>query len=88
MAIAGLHLTAQEQTVLETMAQHLGKTPEELVHDAVKQLIAQFQSEDRLSLLRQARGMWKDRTDLPLLTDMRREWDRQTEPDNGDTTAD
>ena len=65
MAIAGLHLTAQEQTVLETMAQHLGKTPEELVHDAVKQLIAQFQSEDRLSLLRQARGMWKDRTDLP-----------------------
>ena len=88
MAIAGLHLTAQEQTVLETMAQHLGKTPEELVHDAVKQLIAQFQSEDRLSLLRQARGMWKDRTDLPLLTDMRREWDRQTEPGNGDTTAD
>ena len=88
MAIAGLHLTAQEQTVLETMAQHLGKTPEELVHDAVKQLIAQFQSEDRLSILRQARGMWKDRTDLPLLTDMRREWDRQTEPDNGDTTAD
>jgi hypothetical protein len=88
MAIAGLHLTAQEQTVLETMAQHLGKTPDELVHDAVKQLIAQFQSEDRLSLLRQARGMWKDRTDLPSLTDMRREWDRQTEPDNGDTTAD
>ena len=88
MAIAGLHLTEQEQTALETMAQHLGKTPEELVHDAVKQFIAQFQSEDRLSLLRQARGMWKDRTDLPSLTDLRREWDRQTEPHNGDTTAD
>ena len=65
MAIAGLHLTEQEQTVLETMAQRLGKTPDELVHDAVKQLIAQFQSADRLSLLRQARGMWKHRTDLP-----------------------
>jgi hypothetical protein len=88
MALAGLHLTEQEQTALETMAQHLGKTPEELVHDAVKQLIAQFQSENRLSLLRQARGMWKDRTDLPSLTDLRREWDRQTEPDNGGTTAD
>jgi hypothetical protein len=88
MAIAGLHLTEQEQTALETMAQHLGKTPEELVHDAVKQLIAQFQSEDRLSLLRQARGMWKDRTDLPSLTDLRHEWDRQAEPDHGDTTAD
>jgi hypothetical protein len=88
MAIAGLHLTEQEQTALETMAQRLGKTPDEIVYDAVKQLIAQFQAEDRLSLLRQARGMWKDRTDLPALTDLRREWDRQTEPDNGDTTAD
>jgi hypothetical protein len=83
-----MHLTEQEQTALETMAQHMGKTPDALVHDAVKQLIAQFQSEDRLSLLRQARGMWKGRTDLPSLTDLRREWDRQTELDNGDTTAD
>jgi hypothetical protein len=88
MAIAGLYLTEQEQTTLETMAQRMGKTPDEIIHDAVKQLIAQFQSEDRLSLLRQARGMWKDRTDLPALTDLRREWDRQTEPDNGNTTAD
>jgi hypothetical protein len=88
MAIVGLHLTEQEQTALETMAQHMGKTPDQLVHDAVKQLIAQFQFEDRLSLLQQARGMWKDRTDLPSLADLRREWDRQTEPDNGDTTAD
>jgi len=88
MVIAGLHLTEQEQTALEAMAQRMGKTPDEIVHDAVKQLIAQFQSEDRLSLLRQARGMWKDRTDLPALTDLRREWDRQTEPDNGDTPAD
>jgi hypothetical protein len=87
MAIAALHLTEQEQTALATIAQRMGKTPDEVVHDAVKQLIAQFQAEDRLSLLRQARGMWKDRTDLPSLTDLRREWDRQIEPDNGDTTA-
>jgi hypothetical protein len=88
MAIAGLNLTEQEQTALETMAQRTGKTPDELVHDAVKQLIAQFQYEDRLSLLRQARGMWKDRTDLPSFADIRREWDRQTEHDDGGTTAD
>lgn len=68
------------------MAQRMGKTPDEIGHDAVKKLTAQ--SEDRLSLLRQARGMWKDRTDLPSLPALRREWDRQTEPDNGDTTAD
>jgi hypothetical protein len=88
MAIAGLRLTEQEQTALETMAQRMGKTPDELVHDAVKQLLVQFQAEDRLSLLQQARGMWKDRTDLPVLADLRSEWDRQTEPDHGDTTTD
>jgi hypothetical protein len=88
MAIAGLHLTEQEQTALESMAQRTGKTPDELVHDAIKQFIAQFQAEDRLSLLRQARGMWKDRTDLPSLADLRREWDRPTELNDGDTTAD
>lgn len=88
MVIAGLHLTEQEQVALETMAQRMGKTPDELVHAAVKQLIAQFQFEDRLSLLRQARGMWKDRTDIPALADLCQEWDRQTEHDDGDPTAD
>lgn len=88
MAIAGLHLTEREQTALEIMAQRQGKTPDEIVHDAVRQLIAQFGAEDRLSLLRQARGIWQDRTDLPSLTELRREWDRQTESDNGETPAD
>ena len=88
MAIAGLHLTAQEQTTLETMAQRTGKTPDEFIHDAVKQLIAQFQSEDRVRLLRQARGMWKDRTDLPSVVEMRHEWDRRREWDDGDPIAD
>ena len=88
MAIAGLHLTEQEQTALETMAQRAGKTPDEFVHDAITQLIAQFQSEDRLRLLRQARGMWKDRTDLPALRDLRSEWERWTEPNDGNPTAD
>jgi hypothetical protein len=88
MAIAGLHLTEQEQTALETLAQRLGNTPDEIVHDAVKRWIEQFQAEDRLSLLRQARGMWKDRSDLPAVADLRREWDRHIEPDNGNTIAD
>ncbi len=77
MAIAGLHLTEQEQTALETMAQLTGKTEEEIVREAVKQLLVQFQYEDRLRLLQQARGMWKNRTDLPVLADLRRELDRQ-----------
>lgn len=76
MAITALHLTEQEQTDLETVAKRMGKTSDELVRDAVKQLITQFQGEDRLSLLRQGRGMWKDRDGLPALADLRREWGR------------
>jgi hypothetical protein len=87
MALAGLRLTEQEQTALETMAQRAGKPPAEFIRDAIKQLIAPFQAEERLPLLRQARGMWKDRTDLPSLTDLRREWDRQMGPDDGDPAA-
>jgi hypothetical protein len=88
MAIADLHLTEQEQTTLETLAQRNGKTPDELIHDAVKQLLARFQDEDRLRSLRQARGMWKDRTDLPSVVQLRREWDRRLEPDDGNPIAD
>jgi hypothetical protein len=88
MAIAELHLTAQEYTTLETMAQRTGKTPDEFIHDTVKQLIAQFQSEDRLRLLRQARGVWKDRTDLPSLAEMRYEWDRRLERHHGNPLVD
>jgi len=80
MAIAGLHLTEEEQATLEAMAIRLGRTPEELVHDAVKSYIAGDQPELRPSLLRQARGMWKDRTDLPSARELRGEWDRQSDP--------
>jgi len=36
MEIIALNLTGQEQTALERLAQRAGKTPDELVHDAVK----------------------------------------------------
>lgn len=71
MGIAELYLTEQEQGALEAMVQRMGKTSDEIVHDTVQQLIAQFHSEDRLGLLRQARGMWKDRADLPSPIDLR-----------------
>jgi hypothetical protein len=88
MAITALNLTAQEQTALETLAQRTGRTPDELVHDAVKQLIVQLQFKDRVSLLRQAHGIWKDRTDLPSFADLRGEWERRPKHDDGDPTAD
>lgn len=63
----------QKDTVLATIAQRLGRTPEEVVHDAEKRRLVQVLFEDRLSLLRQAPGIRQDWTDLPSLTDLRRE---------------
>ena len=70
-------LTEQEQVSLRTIAQQTGKTPEELLHEAVAQFLAQFQQTCRRALLQQARGMWQDRTDLPSVATLRHEFDRR-----------
>ncbi|MCS6940898.1 MAG: hypothetical protein NZM94_16605, partial [Roseiflexus sp.] len=65
METTTITLTEQELNSLRVIAQQTGKTPEELLHDAVTQFLAQYQETHRRALLQQARGMWQDRTDLP-----------------------
>jgi len=69
-------LTDQESKALRAIAQQTGRTQDELIREAVEQLIAQFHHSDRRALLVQARGMWKDRNDVPALETLRNEWDR------------
>jgi hypothetical protein len=76
MDSTAITLTEQEQVSLRAIAQQIGKTPDELLHEAVAQYLAQFQPTRRRTLLQQARGMWQDRTDLPSLATLRREFDR------------
>ncbi len=77
MATAEIQLTDQETAALHALAERTGKTPDTLLHEAVAQLLSQAQHENRLRLLQQARGMWKDRTDLPDVATLRAEFDRQ-----------
>ncbi|MDQ2998477.1 MAG: CopG family transcriptional regulator [Chloroflexota bacterium] len=79
MDSTAITLTEQEQLSLRTIAQQTGKTPDELLHEAITQFLTQFQQTPRRALLQQARGMWKDRTDLPSLATLRHEFDR-TDP--------
>ena len=81
MATVHIHLTNQENESLLAIAQQTGKTQDELLREAINQLISQFDQEDRRALLQQARGIWKDRTDLPSIEVLRREWDRFQEID-------
>jgi hypothetical protein len=71
-----LNLTEHERHVLQEISRRTGKTEGELMREAVGQLINGFQVEARLTLMQQAKGIWKDRSDLPAFEDMRSEWDR------------
>ncbi len=69
-------MTEDEQHALDEISQRTGKSPSELIHEALEQLIAGFQQQDRRALMQKAKGIWKDRDDLPALDELRREWQR------------
>ena len=77
MTTAQVTLTEEEMQALQALSQLKGKPQEELLHEAVEHFLARHQTEKRLAALRQARGIWKERDDLPDLADLRSEWDRQ-----------
>ena len=71
-----LNLTEQERTALQEISRRTGKSEAQLIREAVDQLIARFQSNARPALMQRARGIWKDRQDLPSLEELRSEWER------------
>jgi hypothetical protein len=71
-----LNLTEEERSALQEISRLTGKTEDELIREAVGQLITEFQNENRITLLQKAKGIWKDRDDLPASEELRREWDR------------
>ena len=79
MADIELNLTENQQKALQEIALKTGKTRDELLLDAVDDAIDRI-IKQRLpsanSGMYQARGIWKDRDDLPDFGKLRREWDR------------
>jgi hypothetical protein len=54
----------------------MGKKKSELIREAVDRLIDKESHGRRELILREAAGIWKDRTDLPDFETLRDEWDR------------
>ncbi len=73
---ANVALNDQDSLALRTIAEQTGKSAEELIYGAIKELISRFQQTKRLDLLRQARGIWQSRDDLPELETLRAEMNR------------
>lgn len=75
MAEIEVNLSENEQKALREIALRTGKSESELIHDAVDNLIKQGR-QLRNGGMSEARGIWKDRDDLPDFGKIRREWDR------------
>jgi hypothetical protein len=77
MVHANIAIPEELDSVLSSIALRQGKKKEEVILDAVKAYVHEEHSpEEILAMRRQARGIWKDRTDLPDFEAIRRSMDR------------
>jgi len=74
-----IYLTEKERRALKSLASRLGRSQSEIIRTAVDRYIERYHEGNRLDLLRQARGLWADRDDLPDFSEVRREMDRYAE---------
>lgn len=71
-----IYLTERQRDELAAIAKIAGKKQSELIREAVNRLIDQLGRSRRDAVLREAAGIWKNRTDLPDFKATRAEWDR------------
>ena len=71
-----MNLTEQNQQALVEISLLTGKSQQELISSAIEELITSYQQKKRLELMQQAKGIWKDRDDLPSLEKLREEFNR------------
>jgi hypothetical protein len=71
-----IYLTNRQRAELAAISTSSGKKQSELIREAVDSLIDNAAHNRREMVLREAAGIWKDRTDLPDFSTIRTEWDR------------
>lgn len=72
-----IYLTESQRDELAAIAKAERKKQSEIIREAIDRFIDQASRSRREAVLREAAGIWKDRTDLPDFNEMRAEWDRR-----------
>lgn len=71
MTTLQITLSDAEQAELRAMAEQTGKAEEELLHEGLGLILERVRSMNWKTSLRKGRGLWRDRTDLPDLRELR-----------------
>jgi predicted DNA-binding protein len=71
-----VYLTETEKDELRAFAEASGRKQSTLIREALDQFLDQSRNCYKASVVREAAGMWKDRTDLPNFEEARSTLDR------------
>lgn len=71
-----IYLTEDQRAEIAEIASRSGRRQSEVIREALDRFLEQTGRDRRKAVLREAAGIWRNRSDLPDLTALRREWDR------------
>ena len=71
-----IYITDKERESLQDIVRRTGRSQSNLIREAIESFLDQFSMPERRTLIKQAKGVWKDRKDLPEFRLIRNEFDR------------
>jgi metal-responsive CopG/Arc/MetJ family transcriptional regulator len=71
-----IYLTEEEREGLEAVAKSLNKKQSEIIREAIDRYLDMANGGHRKAILKEAAGLWRNRSDLPNFATTRRSWDR------------
>ncbi|HKJ69250.1 MAG TPA: CopG family transcriptional regulator [bacterium] len=70
-----IYLTKEEREALKLLSERTGQSQSALIRQAIDRYAGQYSEEKRSQYLQKARGIWKNRTDVPDIRRLRSEID-------------
>ena len=73
-----IYLTIEEMNALKALSYRMGKKQSELIREAVDEFLVKRSQTSRQQVLNDVAGIWQNRNDLPDFSELRIEWDRNS----------